>query len=259
MKLRIIMIIALTVAAVALFLGLRFSNRRERNQKKENIMTQTDTTKIAKRVLNLIILDESGSMHGLEKASVDGVNETIQTIRSSYEQLPDQEQLLTFVTFSDRGDSFCRTKVKLAPISEVSEFKPKDYNPHGCTPLYDTMGLTLTELETFATDSDLVLVTIITDGYENSSRKYDVEKIRTLVSRLDEKDWVFTYIGANQDAILEAGKMGIRNAMNYNSTEAGTREMWEREKRSRENFMTGARRGESAKSLKEGYFEKEED
>ena len=225
------MIIALTVAAVALFLGLRFSNRRERNQKKENIMPQTDTTKIAKRVLNLIILDESGSMHGLEKASVDGVNETIQTIRSSYEQLPDQEQLLTFVTFSDRGESFCRTKVKLAPISEVSEFKPKDYNPHGCTPLYDTMGLTLTELETFATDSDLVLVTIITDGYENSSRKYDVEKIRTLVSRLDEKDWVFTYIGANQDAILEAGKMGIRNAMNYNSTEAGTREMWEREKK----------------------------
>ena len=60
-------------------------------------------------------------------------------------------------------------------------------------------------------------------------------------------------------AILEAGKMGIRNAMNYNSTEAGTREMWEREKRSRENFMTGARRGESVKSLKEGYFEKKEE
>ena len=256
MKLRIIIIIALTVAAVALFLGLRFSNSRERNQKKENIMTHTDTTKIANRVLNLIILDESGSMHGLEKASVDGVNETIQTIRSSYEQLPEQEQLLTFVTFSYRGESFYRTKVKLAPISEVSEFKPEDYQPHGSTPLYDTMGLSLTEMEEFATDSDIVLVTVITDGYENSSRNYDVEKIRTLVSRLDEKDWVFTYIGANQDAILEAGKMGIRNAMNYNSTEAGTREMWEREKRSRENFMTGARRGESVKSLKEGYFEK---
>ena len=259
MKTRIIMIIALAVAAVALILGLSFGNRRERNQKKETIMTQTDTTKIAKRVLNLIILDESGSMHGLEKASVDGVNETIQTIRSSYEQLPEQEQLLTFVTFSYRGESFYRTKVKLAPISEVSEFKPEDYHPHGSTPLYDTMGLSLTELEEVATDSDIVLVTIITDGYENSSRKYDVEKIRTLVSRLDEKDWVFTYIGANQDAILEAGKMGIRNAMNYNSTEAGTREMWEREKRSRENFMTGARRGESVKSLKEGYFERKEE
>lgn len=259
MKVRVIMIIALTIATLALFLVLRFGRKRGNARKTENSMTKTDTTQIAKRVLNLIILDESGSMHGLEKASVDGVNETIQTIRSSYEQLPEQEQLLTFVTFSDRGNSFCRTKVKLAPISQVSEFKPSDYQPHGCTPLYDTMGLTLTELEEFATDSDIVLVTIITDGYENSSRKYDAEKIHALVSRLDEKDWVFTYIGANQDAILEAGRMGIRNALNYNSTEEGTREMWEKEKRSREFFMTGARRGESVKRLKEGYFEKEED
>ena len=95
------MIIALTVTALAVFLGIRIGKKRQDNKKPDSIMTQTDTTKIAKRVLNLIILDESGSMHGLEKASVDGVNETIQTIRSSYEQLPEQEQLLTFVTFSD--------------------------------------------------------------------------------------------------------------------------------------------------------------
>lgn len=222
-------------------------------------MKQTDTTQIAKRVLNLIILDESGSMYGLEKASIDGVNETIQTIKSSYEQMPEQEQLLTFVTFSNRGDSFYRTKLKLAPISQVNEFKPSDYSPNGSTPLYDTMGHMLTEMEEFATDTDVVLVTIITDGYENSSRSYNAEKIKTLVNRLDEKDWVFTYIGANQDAILEAGKMGIRNAMNYCSDEAGTREMWEKEKIARANFMTGARRGVSAKMLKEDYFKGEEE
>ena len=44
------------------------------------------------RIFNLIIIDESGSMQGLEKICVDGVNETIQTIRSSYEQLPEQKQ-----------------------------------------------------------------------------------------------------------------------------------------------------------------------
>ena len=258
MTARIIMIIALTVAALVLFLGLRLEKKRENNQKTENTMKQTDTTQIAKRVLNLIILDESGSMHGLETASVDGVNETIQTIKSSYEQLPEQEQLLTFVTFSNKGNSFCRTKVKLAPISQVGEFNPSDYQPNGSTPLYDTMGLTLTEMEEVARESDIVLVTIITDGYENSSRKYDYEKIKRLVSRLDEKDWVFTYIGANQDAILEAGKMGIRNAMNYCADEDGTREMWEKEKRARTDFMTGARRGVSAKCLKDEYF-KEED
>jgi hypothetical protein len=163
------------------------------------------------------------------------------------------------VTFSDKFGKPYRTRIELADISTVEDYQMSEYQPGGTTPLYDTMGETLTQLEKVATENDLVLVTIITDGYENSSREYDSEKINTLIKRLDEKDWVFTYIGANQDAILEAGKMGIRNAMNYNSTEAGTREMWEREKRSRENFMTGARRGESVKSLKEGYFEKEEE
>ena len=220
-------------------------------------MTQTDTAQIAKRDLNLIILDESGSMHGLEKASVDGVNETIQTIRSSYEQMPQQEQLLTFVTFSDRGGSFCRTKLKNVPISLVGEFRTSDYQPYGSTPLYDTMGLTLTEMEEFATESDVVLVTIITDGYENSSHKYNAEQIKTLVSRLDEKDWIFTYIGANQDAILEASKMGIRNAMNFRSDENGTRDMWERENAARSSFMSEARKGVSLKELKYAYFKDE--
>ena len=258
MKARVIMITALTVAALAIFLGIRIGRRTDINQKKDDAMAQTDTAKIAKRVLNLIILDESGSMHGLEKVSVNGVNETIQTIRSSYEQLPEQEQLLTFVTFSNRDDSCCRTKAKLAPISQVSEFGLSDYQPSGNTPLYDAMGFMLTEMEEFATESDLVLVTVITDGYENASRTYDAEKIKALVSRLDEKDWVFTYIGANQDAILEAGKIGIRNAMRYESDMDGTREMWEKERRSRTNFMEGARSGVSVKRLKEGYFETEE-
>jgi uncharacterized protein YegL len=220
-------------------------------------MKQTDTTQIAKRVLNLIILDESGSMHGLEKASVDGVNETIQTIKSSYEQLPEQEQLLTFVTFSGRGDSFCRTKLKLAPISHVSEFKPSDYQPSGNTPLYDTMGLMLTEMEEFATDSDVVLVTIITDGYENASREYSGKMIHDMVERLDHEGWVFAYIGANQDAMNEAYKLGIRNSLNFAADEEGTKRMWKKERSSRLHFLSDASKCDVfCESLKENYFSK---
>ena len=217
-------------------------------------MIQTDTKKIAKRVFNLIILDESGSMTGLEKVSVDGVNETIQTIRSSYEHAPEQAQVLTFVTFSCMGPEFCRTKVNCAPISQVKDFNPSDYRPCGSTPLYDTMGLTLNELEKVVTDSDIVLVTVITDGYENSSIEYDTAAIKALVSRLGEKNWVFTYIGANQDAVLEAGKMGIRNAMNFCADAAGTKAMWEKEKASRASFLTSASMGVSIDNLKENYF-----
>ena len=146
-------------------------------------MKQTETPQIAKRVFNLIILDESGSMTGLEKTSVTGVNETIQTIRSSYDQKPDQEQLLTLVTFSTRGDSFFRVKFDKEPIANVKELNIADYTPGGVTPLYDTMGKALTELERTVTDTDVVLVTIITDGYENASREYDVKAIKRLFRR----------------------------------------------------------------------------
>ena len=81
MKTRILMIVILTVAAIGLLVGLMAGKRNIPNENPDN----ADSTKIADRVLNLIILDESGSMHGLEEVSVSGVNETIQTIRSSYE------------------------------------------------------------------------------------------------------------------------------------------------------------------------------
>ena len=251
------MIIGLTIVALSILLGLTIGRKKTENN--ENMKPETvDSTKVADRVLNLIILDESGSMSGLEKVSVDGVNETIQTIKSSYEQLPEQKQLMTFVTFSDKYGKPYRKRFEMADISTVDTYQLSEYQPGGRTPLYDTMGETLTELEKVATENDIVLVTIITDGYENSSREYDAEKIRALVKRLDEKDWVFTYIGANQDAILEARKIGINNAMNYDADESGTREMWAKEKRSRTHFMQKARVGTLKSRMKSDYFINEE-
>ena len=62
MKTKVIMITALIVATLAIFLGIRIGRRTDINQKKDDAMAKTDTAKIAKRVLNIIILDESGSM-----------------------------------------------------------------------------------------------------------------------------------------------------------------------------------------------------
>ena len=55
------------------------------NYRKDKIPTETNSDTVAiKRVHNLIILDESGSMSGLEKVSIGGVNETIRTIKEAY-------------------------------------------------------------------------------------------------------------------------------------------------------------------------------
>ena len=97
-------------------------------------------------------------------------------------------------------------------------------------------------------------MTIITDGYENSSVRYDADKIKKLVTRLDEKGWVFTYIGANQDASQAAGEMGIKNFLEYTSDKAGTRNMYERENRMRSRFYQNSRLGTQRERLQQGYF-----
>ena len=70
------------------------------------------------RIYNLIIVDESGSMGGLVKATLSGINETIGTIRKAQEEFAaTQKHTLTLVTFasgSDRPD--VRTIIDNQPI-----------------------------------------------------------------------------------------------------------------------------------------------
>ena len=230
--------------------------------KQVNTMSTNQTTNaakanVAKRIFNLIILDESGSMHGLEKMCVDGVNETIQTIKNASKANPDQKQMFSFITFSGRamGELPIRVKTYLEEITNVDEFPVTAYAPNGCTPLFDAMGIALTELEKKVTDDDIALVTVITDGYENASRMYSQKAIQNLVSRQDERGWVFTYIGANQDAMYESSKVGIKNSLNFCADEEGMKKMWEKERRSRDMFyQKSSYKRMNDEDLKENYF-----
>ena len=51
------------------------------------------------KVFNVIILDKSGSMSSIARQAIDGVNETIGSIRSAQEKNPDQEHIVTLVAF----------------------------------------------------------------------------------------------------------------------------------------------------------------
>lgn len=181
------------------------------------------------KVYNLIILDESGSMDSIYEQAFTGANETINTIRAARKDNPDLEQYLTFVTFdsgSRRPD--VREIIALKPIEEVGNLDRNEYRPTGCTPLYDAMGISISRLSKQVKDEDNVLVTIITDGYENSSREYSASSVKALVELLRKKNWVFTYIGANQDSVEEAKRYGIDNAMDFSQDAVGSTMMFEK-------------------------------
>jgi hypothetical protein len=186
------------------------------------------------RIFNLIILDESGSMISILQQAVTGVNETIQTIQAAQKEFPGQQQ---FVTLSAFNSSHIHTIYDAVPADHVEQLSSKEYVPSCSTPLYDAMGDALTHLKTQVGAADKVLVTVITDGYENDSKEYDARSIRTLVNELKSEGWTFAYIGANQDAQRVAESLSIHNALQFDTTVEGTQCMFQSLNSSRHRWL----------------------
>ena len=207
--------------------------------------------KKTQRIYNLIILDASGSMASIYDQALSGVNETIETIKTAQHDMPELLQYLTLVSFSNAGEPL-EVMDKLTPIELVAEKTRKDYTLRGMTALYDAIGDSVTELLNTICEDDKALVTIITDGGENDSERWTEHSVKRLIERLKEQGWVFTFIGANQDVVYEAGRVGVTNTLKFEATVEGTIEMFEKEGRSRRNWNERVYRGE--KCLEEGYF-----
>ena len=204
------------------------------------------------KIYNLIVLDASGSMYSIENEAIAGVVETIQTIRVAQEENENQEQLFSLVVFNGKRIA---TVYDRMPITKVSDFSKDDYQPRDNTPLYDAMGDSITNLQRYIDENDNALVTIITDGYENASVEWNHQRINQLVEDLKKKNWLFTYIGANQDALAVARDMGIDHSMNFSADVAGTKKMFLKEKLSRCAFYSKLAGGKSfSEAKKEDFF-----
>lgn len=195
------------------------------------------------RIYNLIILDESGSMSSIREQALSGANETLQTIRMAQQENPDDHQMISFVTF-DTGARrpFVRALIECERIEAVSDISPAQYQPYGGTPLYDAMGLSITALKDLVKEGDHVLVTVITDGFENSSNIYTAEMIKELVESLTNQGWVFTYIGANQDSKQTASGLGIRSTMDFQASIQGSVMMFDKMRSSNREYYKKVRR-----------------
>ena len=233
-----LLVVAVVCATVGLWL-LMLSKQTQSVKEKENNRNAVhralaDSTET--KIYNLIIIDESGSMSCIRQQAMDSVNETIQTIRAAQKRNVNQEHFVTLVTFNDTA-----TIVNdCAPVNEIKELTADSYCPDCCTALYDAMGISLNAVQKKVSKEDKVLVTIVTDGYENASQEYNLRTIKALVEELKARGWVFAYLGANQDAEEVAFSMSIDNAMRWESTREGTAYMSERLNYSRSRWYDEA-------------------
>jgi len=170
----------------------------------------------------LFILDRSGSMHGLEAETIGGVNSLIEKQKKT-----EGSAVVSTVLFDDTMEVIHdRT-----PLEEVGRLTDREYYARGCTALLDATGISVKHIRKIQKNlpedekPEHTIVVITTDGYENASHKYTPEKIKSLLSRMQEKHkWEFLFLGANIDAVTAAGKIGISasRAVRYKSDRRGT-------------------------------------
>jgi uncharacterized protein YegL len=171
--------------------------------KEEKKLTQTEI---------VMVLDRSGSMRGIDKATVEGFNKFLDEQKNA-----EGEAFVTLVQFDDRYEM----NYQSVPVKNVDNLVLNEtFIPRGSTALLDAIGKTIEDLKT---DRDVIFV-IITDGEENASRTYKREAIMKMIETQTNEGWKFLFLAANQDAIQAGGSIGIKgsNSINYSSNDIST-------------------------------------
>jgi hypothetical protein len=168
-----------------------------------------------------LVLDRSGSMASVKDATIEAFNGFLQSQRGGAGTAQ-----MTLVQFDDQYEPLYTAR----PLVAAPLLNDQTFVPRGCTALLDAMGRTivctgkrLREMPEADRPGTVLFVTL-TDGLENASREYTLEKINAMIAeQRDKYSWQFIFLAANQDAIAAAARMGIgaAQALTYSHSTAG--------------------------------------
>ncbi len=161
-------------------------------------MQTTDSNSLAPAtpVEVTFIIDRSGSMSSI-RSDVDGGFRSF-----ALEQAPGT--LFNVIQFDTQYEKLFDG----ATAEQVQDFR---LVPRGATALLDAIGTTITDLKRrYATNRPgKVVIVVVTDGYENSSRNFTKEAITKLIDGCRTADWEFIFLAADQDAIASGADIGF--------------------------------------------------
>ena len=159
------------------------------------------------------ILDRSGSMSSMTRAAISGYNEFLAAQQATVD---DQGQPIpatfTLILFDHEYSAIHQRE----DIQTAQPLTLETYVPRGSTALLDAIGRTIDDIGVAlaatpeADRPSKVIVAILTDGEENASNHYSMADINQRITHQTGKyGWEFLFLGANQDAIATAARMGI--------------------------------------------------
>lgn len=164
---------------------------------------------MAKKGLTEIVcvIDESCSMKAIEKDAVWGFNKFIKSLKEETGQAS-----VTVALFNTE----CRYLYFGTDIQKVKRLTKKIYVPSGETALIDAVGKTIDDVGVRLSDTqeeerpEKVIFTILSGSEEKSSRNYTINQVFDKINHQTYVyKWQFAFLGADQDAVKNAGSIGI--------------------------------------------------
>lgn len=173
-----------------------------------------------------MIVDKSGSMLGLQSDTIGGFNSFLEDQR----KLPGYANVTT--TFFNHDVDIVDRSIPIAEIKPIDTFI---YRPGGNTALLDAIGMTINDLGSRLAAlpeterASKVMVVIITDGHENSSKEFTHAQVSDMINhQTDVYQWEFIFLGATIDtpAIATAMNIPASNSIVYANTSIGVAEAY---------------------------------
>jgi uncharacterized protein YegL len=165
-----------------------------------------------KKTIYHFIIDKSGSMAGMQHQAVEGFNVQVKTLQELKQTYPDQDYTVSLTFFNEN----VRDIISNGKVEQLVPMNPNTFRPNGSTALLDAIGKSIYQIKSdfgpaLLNDEASVVMVIITDGAENSSRFYTYHEIARIIKELDETEkWTFSFLGADLDAIHTSQMLNIR-------------------------------------------------
>ena len=149
----------------------------------------------------VIVLDESGSMITIKKEMIKAINDLI----LEQKQVKGKQTTFTLVKFNDKVNRVIKNK----NLNDTTVLTNGDYTPSGPTALYDAIGDTI---NWFRNESDVLMV-IVTDGQENSSKQYTKCQVHELIDeKKNTKNWSYVYLSSDLETYTQGNNIGFKKS-----------------------------------------------
>jgi len=154
----------------------------------------------------VVILDASGSMSSIKGDMLGSLN----TFIGQQQTLAHKEKEPAFFTLVQFNDEIKYVRFEQA-ILDATRVGDGDYITDGFTALYDAIGQTLEKFDGCPKGA----LVIITDGRDNSSKRFNQATVKAAISKVKEKpDWSVTYMSQNVEGSEQGAAIGIVEANN---------------------------------------------